>query len=171
MIVVFIIFEVMNVSYILLGGNIGNTLQIFDNCVSLIGNEIGEVTLSSSIYVSEPWGFSHENKFFNQVLKISTLLNHHQLLQKCQSIETFLGRKRKQENGYQARKIDIDILFFNDLIMENKDLQIPHPRLHLRKFTLLPFLEVESTFTHPKLNKSIEKLLSECPDKSKVIKL
>jgi 2-amino-4-hydroxy-6-hydroxymethyldihydropteridine diphosphokinase len=55
--------------------------------------------------------------------------------------------------------------------MENKDLQIPHPRLHLRKFTLLPFLEVESTFTHPKLNKSIEKLLSECPDKSKVIKL
>jgi 2-amino-4-hydroxy-6-hydroxymethyldihydropteridine diphosphokinase len=94
-----------------------------------------------------------------------------ELLQKCNFIESQLGRIRKLNQGYQARIIDIDILFFNDLVLESKELEIPHPRLHLRKFTLLPFSEISTAYIHPKLNKTIDNLMSDCPDKSEVIKI
>jgi 2-amino-4-hydroxy-6-hydroxymethyldihydropteridine diphosphokinase len=161
----------MNTAYLLIGGNIGDTIQFFGQCTKHIHQEVGNIILFSSCYESEPWGFSHENKFVNQVLKISTNLDAEKLLQKCQLIESYFGRKRNPEEGYHARKMDIDILFYNDLILDSKDLQIPHPRLHLRRFTLLPFLEIDSEFIHPKLNKSIYQLLSECSDNSEVIKI
>lgn len=171
MICVFVIFEVMNISYLLLGGNIGNSLQVFLQCHKQISTEVGEISLMSSCYESEPWGFNHKSKFANQVLKVSTLLDPFQLLEKCQLIERQFGRKRSSDDGYQARIIDIDILFFNDLILDGDNLEIPHPRLHLRRFTLLPFDEINSNFIHPKFNKSISRLLSDCPDKSEVIKI
>lgn len=161
----------MNTTYLLLGGNIGDSLLVFQQCEKQISEDIGEVSLKSSCYESEPWGFDHHNKFVNQVLKVSTSLNPIQLLEKCQFIEKQFGRKRNSEVGYQARVIDIDVLFFNDLVFDEKELQIPHPRLHLRKFTLLPFNEINSSFIHPKLNQSIRKLLSVCSDKSEVIKI
>jgi 2-amino-4-hydroxy-6-hydroxymethyldihydropteridine diphosphokinase len=165
----FVIFELMNITYILLGGNIGDSLQVFQDCYKQISKDVGDISLKSSCYESAPWGFDHPSKFVNQVLKVSTLLGPFQLLEKCQLIESQFGRKRNSEEGYQARVIDIDILFFNDLVLEEKGLQIPHPRLHLRKFTLLPFSELNPNFIHPKLNQSISKLLSDCPDKSDVI--
>lgn len=161
----------MNISYLLLGGNLGNSVQIFRQCVKQINIEIGEVLQQSSCYESEPWGFDHQNKFLNQVLKVSTDLEPNELLQKCNFIESQLGRIRKLNKGYDARVIDIDILFFNNLVLETKELKIPHPRLHLRKFTLLPFSEINTSYTHPKLNKTIDNLLSSCPDKSEVIKI
>lgn len=161
----------MNTTYLLLGGNIGDSLLVFQQCEKQISEDIGEVSLKSSCYESEPWGFDHHSKFVNQVLKVSTSLNPIQLLEKCQLIEKQIGRKRNSEVGYQARVIDIDVLFFNDLVFDEKELQIPHPRLHLRKFTLLPFNEINSSFIHPKLNQSIRKLLSVCSDKSEVIKI
>lgn len=161
----------MNTTYLLLGGNIGDSLLVFQQCEKQISEDIGEVSLKSSCYESEPWGFDHHSKFVNQVLKVSTSLNPIQLLEKCQLIEKQFGRKRNSEVGYQARVIDIDVLFFNDLVFDEKELQIPHPRLHLRKFTLLPFNEINSSFIHPKLNQSIRKLLSVCSDKSEVIKI
>lgn len=167
----FVIFDRMNTTYLLLGGNIGDSLLVFQQCEKQISEDIGEVSLKSSCYESEPWGFDHHSKFVNQVLKVSTSLNPIQLLEKCQLIEKQIGRKRNSEVGYQARVIDIDVLFFNDLVFDEKELQIPHPRLHLRKFTLLPFNEINSSFIHPKLNQSIRKLLSVCSDKSEVIKI
>ena len=161
----------MNISYLLLGGNLGNSMQIFQQCVEQINIEVGEVLHQSSYYESDPWGFDHQNRFLNQVLKVSTNLEPIELLQKCNFIESQLGRIRKLNQGYQARIIDIDILFFNDLVLESKELEIPHPRLHLRKFTLLPFSEISTAYIHPKLNKTIDNLLSDCPDKSEVIKI
>jgi 2-amino-4-hydroxy-6-hydroxymethyldihydropteridine diphosphokinase len=168
---VFVIFDRMNTTYLLLGGNIGDSLQVFQQCEKQISEDIGEISLKSSYYESDPWGFDHHSKFVNQVLKVSTSLNPIQLLEKCQLIENHFGRKRNSEVGYQARVIDIDVLFFNELVLDEKKLQIPHPRLHLRKFTLLPFDEINSNFIHPKLNQSIRKILSNCSDKSEVIKI
>ena len=161
----------MNISYLLLGGNLGDSLKVFRECEKKINHNIGDIVIKSSCYESEPWGFSHQSNFVNQVLKISTKLDHFQLLSQCQLIENHFGRKRNSENGYQSRIIDVDILFFNDLVLDSDDLKIPHPRLHLRRFTLLPFSEIDLNFIHPKLNQSIRRLLSDCPDKSEVIKI
>lgn len=146
---------------LLLGGNIGETEKIFDSARKYIDQEIGNISLSSSIYESEPWGFSHKNNFLNQVVVCHSHFNAQTVLDICLQIEKYHGRERFEIQGYQARTLDIDILFFDSEIIDTDTLTIPHPHLHNRLFTLIPLSEILPDFIHPLLNKTILELKKE----------
>lgn len=149
---------------LLLGGNENNTSEAFKTTIERIGQKIGTVDNRSGLYTSPPWGFDHPSWFLNQVLEVESSLPPVQILQQTRLIEQELGRKTKTKDRYEARLIDIDILFIDHLVIDKPDLQIPHPRLHLRRFTLLPLDELMPGFVHPVLKKTIHALLQECSD-------
>lgn len=160
----------MNKVVLLLGSNLGDGQLLFQQVISLIDERLGKLELQSALYQSPPWGFEHENDFINQVLIMNTEKDAEEVLQSCLQIEVDLGRKRTAQ-GYGARTIDIDVLFVNDEVMETESLVLPHPRLHLRKFTLLPLVELIPDFVHPTLQKSMQELLVACEDNSEVRKI
>lgn len=158
-----------SVSFILLGTNMGDRESLLVSAIKHIGESCGDVVACSKIYETEPWGFKAENNFLNQVIKIETSLLPHELLKELLSIEAVLGRQRIEGVcGYQSRSMDLDILYYDDIIVDDADLILPHPRLHLRRFTLLPLCDIASDFVHPLLCKTNKKLLEECEDKSDV---
>jgi len=152
----------MNVATLLLGCNIGSCESTFVDTLNSFEKHCGKVIGKSSLYRTAPWGYSEQNDFLNQVVIIETALQPSELLKQTCEIESELGRSRVIKNG--PRTIDIDILFYNDLEVITNDLIIPHPRLHLRKFTLIPLNEIIPGFIHPTLKKTISVLLSECKD-------
>lgn len=160
----------MNTAYILLGGNIGKVEETFGKARAFINGVAGHITASSSIYKSVPWGFMSNDLFLNQALEISTTLCPADLLSTLLNIEKVLGRHRTK-SGYQSRVIDLDILFYENLVIDLDCLIVPHPRLHLRLFTLLPLVEIAPNFIHPILNASVKELLQACPDQSAVEKV
>ena len=160
----------MNKVVLLLGSNLGDSQLLFQQVISLIDERLGKLEIQSALYQSPPWGFEHENDFLNQVLILETDLAAGEILQTCLQIEVDIGRKRTTQ-VYGARRIDIDVLFVNDEVMDTESLVLPHPRLHLRKFTLLPLLELIPDYIHPKLQKSIQELLVACEDNSEVRKI
>ena len=160
----------MNKVVLLLGSNLGDGQLLFQQVISLIDERLGKLEIQSALYQSPPWGFEHENDFLNQVLILETDLAAGEILQTCLQIEVDIGRKRTTQ-VYEARRIDIDVLFVNDEVMDTESLVLPHPRLHLRKFTLLPLLELIPDYVHPKLQKSIQELLVACEDNSEVRKI
>ena len=161
----------MNTVYLLLGSNLGNSKELFQQAIQMLELRVGLITSTSSLYESPPWGFQHENNFINQALKVSTELSPHKTLDACLSVEQQLGRTRTVSDNYQARTIDIDILLFNSEIVNEKDLIIPHKHLHNRRFALLPLIEIEPHQIHPKFDKTISQLLYSCSDNSDVRKL
>ena len=156
-------------TYLSLGSNLGNKKLQIDNAIQLIADRVGEVIKQSSWYETSPWGFSSDDNFLNIALKVNTNLWAEEVFQNIAGIEQQLGRKRKGV-GYASRVIDIDILFYDDCVINQESLTIPHPRLHLRRFVLIPMNEIEPDLIHPILNKSIKLLLSECPDNGIVTK-
>lgn len=152
----------MNQAILLLGCNVGNCENTFNEALQLFEKKCGQLVKQSSLYKTAPWGFTEQSDFLNQVVIIETDLSPSELHLKTSNIETALGRLRKMVNG--PRTIDIDILFYNDLEVITNDLIIPHPRLHLRKFTLIPLNELIPDYKHPILNKTIAQLLEECSD-------
>ena len=160
----------MNVAYLLLGGNIGNICDSFKIALEQISKDIGVIKDKSPVYYSEPWGFESNNMFHNQAISIETLLTPHELLSKLLLIEASIGRERKKI-AFESRKIDLDILLYNNLIIKDKNLVIPHPRMHLRNFTLVPLSDIAPDIIHPVIEKTITQLLGSCEDKSKVIPL
>lgn len=153
---------------IILGGNEGNVPATFKKCKDSF-ESIGYVVKNiSSLYSSPPWGFESSNEFYNQVLVLNTNKNPHEVLHDCLSIENEFGRIRNNSAEYEDRIIDIDILFYGDEVLVEEDLIIPHPRLHERKFCLVPLAEIMPGFVHPELDKTISELLSECEDKSQI---
>ncbi len=160
----------MNKAVLLLGSNLGDGQLLFQQVISLIDERLGKLEMKSALYQSPPWGFEHENDFINQVLIMNTEKNAEEVLQSCLQIEVDLGRKRIA-HGYGARTIDIDVLFVNDEVMKTESLVLPHPRLHLRKFTLLPLVDLIPDFVHPTLQMSIQELLVACEDNSEVRKI
>lgn len=160
----------MNLVYLLLGGNLGNTVKLIEKARDLLKIEIGKEYQVSSYYESEPWGFSHKNNFINRVVSYKTNKTPQEVLFSILEIERILGRKRNKIQ-YEARSIDIDILFYNDMVINSKLLILPHPRLHLRKFTLEPLFEINTELIHPVFNKTIKVLLEECTDLSIVSRL
>ncbi len=153
---------------IMLGGNTPGTRQLFDQTLVLLANEVGEIKKASHIYISEPWGGLKQADFLNQAVLLETELAPHQLLNTLLAIETKFGRERNVKNG--PRTLDIDILYYKDLIINKLDLQVPHPRLHLRRFNLVPLQEVASNWEHPVFKLSVNELLEKCPDPLQVTK-
>lgn len=153
--------------YLLLGGNLGDKPAIFAAAQEKLRSQLGNITSKSAIYETEPWGFESDDLFWNQVLEVDTRLSPGEVLEQTQLIEKELGRIR-HKNRYESRLIDIDILFYGERVIQQKDLIIPHPRIQERKFTLAPLCEIAPNLVHPVLKKTIKQLLEECTDKLRV---
>ncbi len=158
----------MNSAYLLLGSNMGNSVEIVGLALAILEKECGHISKKSSLYETEPWGFESESNFLNIVVCIETERSALSLLSKIHETEQKLGRTRTN-NQYTSRLIDIDILLFNDTIIESEILVIPHPRMHLRQFVLQPLSEIAGDFVHPVFLKSINQLLTECADTKNVV--
>ncbi len=152
----------MDEIFLHLGSNIGDKRSNLKMAKILIGTFLGTIDEVSSIYQTAAWGKEDQDDFYNQVLKITSDVSPYEMLQTIQRIEQFLGRVRHEK--WSSRIIDIDILFYKNLILDKSDLQIPHPRIQLRNFVLVPLAEIAQDFLHPQYHKSIKQLLSECSD-------
>jgi len=151
----------MHLAYILLGSNQGKReLYLLEATTAVEG--LGEIILISSVYETAAWGLEDQADFLNQAVLLKTIHNPFELMQKLLEIEEKMGRKRIQKWG--ARNIDLDILYFDEEIINTEKLQIPHPQLHLRRFTLLPLCGICPNLEHPILQKTNEELLAICPD-------
>ncbi|MDR1170317.1 MAG: 2-amino-4-hydroxy-6-hydroxymethyldihydropteridine diphosphokinase, partial [Prevotellaceae bacterium] len=126
--------------YLLTGSNLGDRKSYLDSAKRSLCLSVGELLAESSIYESEPWGFVSENAFLNQVLLYETVLTPREILQTIKIIEAENGRIHAK-SGYSSRNLDIDILFYDNTVLNSADLTIPHPMLHRRRFTLLPLNE------------------------------
>jgi len=153
-----------------IGGNIGNKQVNFHKVYTFIGNELGAITKSSSVYETPPWGFDAKENFWNQVLLVETKFSPEEILQKIAAIENQFGRKRVS-GEYNSREMDIDILYLNELVMETENLTIPHPRILQRLFVLAPLAEIAPDFIHPQLKSTNLEMLKSCTDKSKITKI
>ncbi len=153
----------MAIVYLSLGSNLGDRVGYIQQAVSLLGaNPNINIVATSSFYETEPWQMHSENWFVNAVIQISTTLQPEELLKECKNIETMLGRKREEgSNTYSDRTIDIDIIFYDNLILNSPNLTIPHRFFHRRVFMLVPMLEIAQDFVHPLFNKTVEKLYDE----------
>jgi len=152
----------MNQTYLLIGGNLGNREQNLATATGSIATAVGPVVATSSIYETEAWGMKDQPAFLNQVIVAETKLDPAQLLHAILAIEEQMGRKRMEKFG--PRIIDIDILFYDQQVLQQPLLTIPHPQLHLRRFTLEPMNEIAPNFIHPVLRKSISELLQQLND-------
>ena len=129
--------------YLSLGTNLGDRRSNLETALELIGREIGTVMLASDIIETEPWGFDSSNRFLNMAVKVETSMQPLEVLQTTQEIERKLGRSHKTVNGeYHDRLIDIDILLYDDLVMNTPELTIPHPRMYEREFVMKPLLQI-----------------------------
>ncbi len=181
--------------YILLGSNRGDRLDYLTSALRMISIQAGLIVRKSAVYESAPWGFDDSTNFLNQVVEIETKLPPEELLEQLLTIESRLGRirpfnacgcsipsgldgfsdqnpgSRHSDNLYASRTIDLDILFYGDRLVFTDNLMIPHPRLHERRFTLVPLNEIAPGLVHPLLKKKISTLLGECRDQAKIIAL
>lgn len=148
--------------YLSLGTNLGNRQSNLETALALIGQRIGTVKAISEVIETEPWGFESSNRFLNMAVKVQTDLGPRQTLLTTQGIEKEMGRTEKSvDRVYCDRLIDIDILLYDDLILETPDLTIPHPLMHKRGFVLGPLAQIAPDTVHPVLNKTIRQLAGE----------
>ncbi|MBW4359640.1 2-amino-4-hydroxy-6-hydroxymethyldihydropteridine diphosphokinase [Flavobacterium taihuense] len=148
-----------------LGSNQGNRLKNIELCFELIHYEIGTIVKVSKLYETPSWGFESE-AFYNCALVLHTTKTAEQVLEQVLEVEKKLGRIRSEGGGYQSRIIDIDLIAFDDEILNFEHLQIPHPLMQDRKFVLLPFQDLNVDWQHPILKKSISELIQISPDDS-----
>ena len=157
-------------TYLILGSNLGERLQYFIQAKKLLTGSVGKILQQSSIYETEPWGFQDSNLFLNQVLLIDTALKPIALLNEIKNVENFLGRVLSNVR-YSARCIDIDILFYETLLIQTPELEIPHPEIANRRFVLEPLAEINPSLMHPVLKRTCAELLADCKDVCKVMVL
>lgn len=158
--------------YLLFGSNQGDQASLLERACIRIQNSCGMLVERSSAYLSEPWGFDAEEWFMNELLVVETELEPDELMDKLMEIETELGRVRHPETkGYCSRTVDLDILYYGDQVIRTEKVTAPHPRLHLRKFALMPLCEIIPDFLHPVFNLSQKELLDRCPDTSTIQQL
>jgi 2-amino-4-hydroxy-6-hydroxymethyldihydropteridine diphosphokinase len=158
----------MNAVYLLIGGNTGDRPQYLQSAVEAIEKQCGKIKKKSSIYETAAWGNENQNSFLNLALEVSTELSPYELLDCILQIEENMGRIRKEKYG--PRIIDIDILLFNDEIIDTRNLKIPHPELPNRRFALQCLSEIAPDKKHPVLHKTIAQILKECTDPLRVDK-
>ena len=152
--------------YLLLGSNLGDRAANIANAVTHLENAGVSSIKLSSLYETEPWGNTNQASFINQAGKFHTKVSAGNLMSTILETELEMGRKRTKK--WEPRIIDIDILFFGDQIILEKDLQVPHPEIEKRKFALIPLSEIAPALVHPLLKKNIAELLAECTDKMNV---
>jgi 2-amino-4-hydroxy-6-hydroxymethyldihydropteridine diphosphokinase len=156
----------MKAAYLLIGGNIGDRLGFMAAAKEKMKQKGIVLIRQSAIYETAAWGITDQPSFLNQVLEITTSLSPEELLSELLSIEQELGRIRAEKNG--ARTIDIDILYFESQLIHTPGLSIPHDRIPIRRFVLIPLAELIPDFIDPKTNKSIVEMLHDCPDSLEV---
>jgi len=156
--------------YLLFGSNLGDRSGFILEALDKVKKRVGDLFVISSMYETEPWGFSHKTPFLNQAVGLYTIASAHKLLGEIMTIEQESGRIR-EEKGYEARSLDIDILFYGRDVIHLDHLIIPHPRICVRRFVLVPLNEIAPDFIHPVCNKNIRDLLVECGDSLWVRKL
>jgi 2-amino-4-hydroxy-6-hydroxymethyldihydropteridine diphosphokinase len=159
----------MNTAVILLGSNTGALSQNLKHALKLIAQNIGSIGKISHIYQTEPWGRTDQPYFYNQVVEVFTSLDAYRLLDKLLETEAEMGRMRTEK--WAPRMIDLDILYFNDVVINARGLTIPHPHLHERRFTLEPLTEIFPEMIHPLFMKKNKELLASLTDNLTVQKL
>jgi 2-amino-4-hydroxy-6-hydroxymethyldihydropteridine diphosphokinase len=156
-----------NQIYIALGSNKGDRLKHLQDAVDLIFKEIGKVNIIAKVYNTPAFGFDGDD-FLNTCLYAETDFSAEVVLDKLLHIETKLGRSRTISDTYEARTIDLDVLFFNDDVIDSKTMKVPHPELQKRKFVLYPLQDIASKLKHPVLEQTVAELLNVCEDESKI---
>ena len=168
----------MNKVTLLIGGNIGDRHALIEQATEQIRQRIGSVVALSRVYETEPWGeFEVERgerrveNFLNRALLVETPLTAHEVLREALAIEAALGRQRglngledAKERLYHSRPMDIDLIFYGDEVIDTPELQIPHPRMHLRRFVLEPLCEIIPDYCHPLLHKTVREMLEGVPE-------
>lgn len=149
-----------------IGTNLGDRAQNLATARALLHQRIGPLRRVSPVYVTEAWGLTDQPAFLNQALLLSTDLLPVKSLEIALAIEVEMGRVREQKWG--PRLIDVDLLFYDDLVLEHPQLRLPHPFVQERRFVLRPLADVAPDWRHPTLEKSIADLLRDCPDKGEV---
>jgi 2-amino-4-hydroxy-6-hydroxymethyldihydropteridine diphosphokinase len=155
----------MHKVYLGIGGNIGNKQDNFKEVYQMVENELGKIDEKSSIYETPPWGFQSNDPFWNSIIVIETLKSPEELLSKIHSIENKFGRTRDNKQ-FSSRKMDIDILYFDDIFIETAELIIPHPLIPQRKFVLVPLVEIARDLKHPLFRLTSIEMLENCKDES-----
>jgi len=162
--------KIQRLTYLSLGSNQGDKLKTLQKAINDIAENIGAIQKISSVYKTSSWGYEGED-FYNICISVSTYLQPEKLLKKLLGIENKYGRERKKTNGYSDRKIDIDILLFDNEIIFSKEVTIPHPRMLERNFVLVPLVEIAKNTLHPIEKKQLVSCLNNCSDASLIEKI
>ncbi|WP_075558885.1 2-amino-4-hydroxy-6-hydroxymethyldihydropteridine diphosphokinase [Parabacteroides timonensis] len=149
----------MAIAYLALGTNIGNKRRNMITAAALLAERVGDVLALSGFYETEPWGFQSDNTFLNAALQLETSLSPLELLKATQQIELEMGRTQKSNGAYHDRIIDVDILLYDDLILQTPELTLPHPLMHERLFVMEPLAEIAPNVIHPVFKKSVISLM------------
>ena len=150
-----------------LGSNIGEREDIINEAINTINNNYGINVNRAGIYETEPVGYLDQNWFLNTCILMETKVNPENLLKYLKNLEIELGRQHRER--WKEREIDIDILLYEDKVIENNTIEVPHPRMHKRKFVLVPAVDIAGEMKHPKLNMNLNELLVNCEDESEVL--
>lgn len=158
----------IHTAILLLGSNLGDRTRFLSAAIAGLAENCGEIVQTSAVYESEVWGATDQQDYLNIAVALQTFLSPEELLHCCQQIEAAQGRERITR--WAARTLDIDILFYDDTVVDLPHLKIPHPLLGERRFVLEPLLEVIPTFRHPLLGISIKEMHTACTDAGRVWK-
>jgi len=151
-----------------LGSNLGDRFAALGRAMEFIREEAGEISAVSSVWETEPWGFDADELFLNMVVVIRTTLEPSRMMQLFRSIEGRMGRKRSGGGKYESRIIDLDILLWDNRVITLPGLEVPHPKLHSRRFVLEPLAEVAPDAVHPVTGLTVTEMLELCDDRSDV---
>lgn len=148
-------------AYLSLGTNLGNKRRNLVTAAALLAERAGDILVLSEIYETEPWGFESSHRFLNAALVLETSLSPSDLLQATRLIEIEMGRIAKSDGSYEDRLIDIDLLMYDQVVMQTSRLTLPHPLMHKRRFVMEPLAEIAPDAVHPVFHKTMNQLAAE----------